>query len=511
MRNTEEWMVTMKLRTVVVMMLCATALGQTTASSRSTAQDLLRDALHAMGGEEAVRGIRSLELKATVQRNALEQSERPEGPYIAEYDQITEWRDVAGRRWKRATDMQFAMYKFSTAAIVADGVAAHVNGGRFSPGGVGDLEESEEVFDLSPERILLTASAAPDLRRLDDVTLQSVPQHVVAFTWQKHPVKIFLSSETNLPTAVEWVRAYPGNTYWNPWGDVTTRVYYSLWWLTSGGIHYPLQLDYVRNGLDERKITITDLKVNEAIAENTFAIPDDVKSAVRAHPPVVADDRPLAVQNAKEITEGVIFLPGLWNTTLVKQADGIVVIEAPISSGYSAKVIAEAQRRFPGVPIKAAISTSDSWPHIGGVREYVARGIPVYVLDRSLPLLKRLVAAPHSERPDALARAPRAAKFVSVSSKATIGAGPNRLEIYPIRGETSERQMMVYFPGHKLLYGSDPFQKDEYGYTDPQAVTELRDAVAREHLDVETFFMMHIEPEPWKEALAVHGGPIPQS
>jgi hypothetical protein len=72
------------------------------------------------------------------------------------------------------------------------------------------------------------------------------------------------------------------------------------------------------------------------------------------------------------------------------------------------------------------------------------------------------------------------------------------MEIIPIRGETSERQMMVYFPEHHLLYGSDPFQQMPDGsFFYPQTVTELIDAVKREHLEPEQFFMMHIGPTPW--------------
>jgi hypothetical protein len=103
------------------------------------------------------------------------------------------------------------------------------------------------------------------------------------------------------------------------------------------------------------------------------------------------------------------------------------VLEAPISSGYSARLIAEAERRFPGVPI---------------------------------------------------------------------------MEIYPIRGETSEGQMMVYFPEHKLLYGSDVFQKLPDGkYFYDQTISEVAAAVEREHLAVETFFMMHMGLTPWQDAL----------
>jgi hypothetical protein len=91
-----------------------------------------------------------------------------------------------------------------------------------------------------------------------------------------------------------------------------------------------------------------------------------------------------------------------------------------------------------------------------------------------------------------------------VTEKVVIGEGPNRMEIYPLRGETSERQMMVYFPEHKLLYGSDAFQKLPDGkYFYPQTVSEVVAAVERERLVVETFFMMHMPLTLWQDALKV--------
>jgi hypothetical protein len=184
----------------------------------------------------------------------------------------------------------------------------------------------------------------------------------------------------------------------------------------------------------------------------------------------------------------------------VRQNDGIIILEAPISSAYSARVIAEAHRRFPAQPIKAVITTSDSWPHLAGIREYVAQGIPIYALNLNQPILERVIRMPYTHRQDSLERAPRKPIFHFVRGKAVLGSGANRLEIYPIRGETSERQIAVYFPEHRLLYGSDPFQQREDGsYFYPQTVTELMDVVSREHLVVEQFFMMHIGPTPWAD------------
>src|SRR5581483_8835207 len=68
---------------------------QTAASSPSQQlpQALVRAAINAMGGEAALRGIKLLQFKANEQRNALEQSEGPEGPYIVQSGLITETRD----------------------------------------------------------------------------------------------------------------------------------------------------------------------------------------------------------------------------------------------------------------------------------------------------------------------------------------------------------------------------------------------------------------------------------
>ncbi len=60
--------------------------------------------------------------------------------------------------------------------------------------------------------------------------------------------------------------------------------------------------------------------------------------------------------------------------------------------------------------------------------------------------------------------------------------------------------MRVYFPQQQILYGSDPFQQGSAGeYYFPQTVSELTDAVHREHLNVDRFFMMHLVVTPWSD------------
>jgi hypothetical protein len=134
------------------------------------------------------------------------------------------------------------------------------------------------------------------------------------------------------------------------------------------------------------------------------------------------------------------------------------------------------------------------------VREYAARGIPIVALDLNRPILERLIKAPFVSAPDALAKAPRAPRFTWVAAKTTLGTGPNRMELYPIRGENGERMMMAWFPEHVLLYSSDEIMRDRSGgFFMPQYLTEVRDAVAREKLDVTRVFGMHLLETPWTE------------
>ena len=474
-------------------------------SAEDSAKAYVRAALEAMGGEERLRSVKSVQLAGIGHTYLIEQSERPEGPWIVNYEQFTERRDFVAdalRRTSQNRNIQSANWAESPARVVVAGVAAVQNSqGKYFPGSTTQAAEAEETLALSPERVLLTALAAKDLRAERDTTLQGSTQHVVAFGWRDATARLYLSAQTSLPTAIELTRAYPDSIFWGVWGDVRTRTYLSLWTLESGGLRYPRQWNVERNGIPYQEVTIAELAFNPVTTDGgALTIPEDVREAFKKRGRTPISDIALgrADKPATEIAPGVVQIPGRWNVALVKQDDGLVIIEAPISSGYSAKVIAEAARRFPGVPIKAVVSTSDSWPHIGGVREYVSREIPVYALDLNRPILERLLAARYTSYPDALERAQRKAKFRIVAARTVLGAGANRIELYPIRSETGERMMMVYFPEHKLLYGSDLVQPQPDGsFFMPEYLLELIDASKREKLAVKSIFAMHAGVIAW--------------
>jgi hypothetical protein len=138
----------------------------------------------------------------------------------------------------------------------------------------------------------------------------------------------------------------------------------------------------------------------------------------------------------------------------------------------------------------------------------VSQGIPVYILDLNRPLLEQLIQAPHTLNPDVLQKSQprRVPDWTIVSRRVEIGGGPNRIELYPVRGASTERQYMVYFPEHHLLYASDTLVLNDDGTLyDPELMTEVAQAVTREKLSVETVFAMHQGPTEWNTVLRLIG------
>lgn len=470
----------------------------------STPQQLLDRAIEAMGGEARLTSLKTLKIDAIGHNFALEQSERPEGPWLVSYQQRVEERDVAGRRrWvqTQSRNWNFAGWSPASAGVVAGGVAARQFGERWLPGSPADLDDAAEVFELGPERLLLTARAAADLRRGATSTLQGVVHDAVAFSWHTRKLTLHLNTWTGLPTLLEIVQ--PDRIL--VWGDVTTKRWYSYWTLERGGLMYPRQITTEWNGLPSSDETVMKIEVDAPIDDSRFAIPAEVATAFET-----AKTRPfgwaamhLDPKRAVDVADGVVQFPGNWNVVVVRQPDGLVVIEGPITSRYSVEVLDELAKRYPSVPVKAVVTTSDAWPHLGGIREYVARRVPVYAHDLNVAILDRLIRAPRSTDPDALSSRPQTPMWRRIGDRVTIGTGDTRIDLLPIRGELGERMAAVWMPGRRLLYASDMLQRNRDGsFFMPSMLAEIDALVRRERLDPDRVIAMHLAPTPWTEITA---------
>lgn len=457
-------------------------------------------AIDAMGGREKLEGIRSAHSDVIGHMALMEQSYR-QAPFITSYsrEHITVDFDHESVLDEQHSVWPEADLKGSDSDITLittpDGGAYRTPKSDF-PCSPADLDNSSQILALGPERLLLTAYKSTDLHFEAEEMLRSTPHAVVAFTWKNIPVHILLGGRTHLPDAIDTTQRF--RDFWAYWGDVHQRIYWDNWKFIHGVV-YPTNQITERNGAILSSEQVLDLDFNQPINDKAFVIASDIAAKSKNRKPqVFKGDKSI------ELAPNVTLFAGSWNTTIVKQDDGIVILETPMTSLYTEGLFAEARTRYPGLPIKAVLSTSDSWPHVGGIRYDVAQSLPIYILDLNRPLLDRMIAAPNTLMPDALQISPKVPKWEIVSEKTIIGTGVNRMELYPLRGTATERQYMVYFPEHRLLYASDTLVlKGDDAIYDSELTREVVAAAQREHLDVETVFAMHQGPVKWSKVLSL--------
>lgn len=467
-----------------------------------TPRDCVELALAAMGGRERLEAVKTLHLEGIQHTQLVEQSYRQD-PFITAYARTQEDIDFAAQRLRLQTRLTWpesdpGQADSDSTLVVGPEGAVFRSEKSDSPAPRSNLESARHSLALGPMRLLLTASGAADLHFEPAQQVRATLHPVLAFNWQGRALRIMLNPYNHLPDAVESVAVF--HDHWFQWGDVRQRIYLDNW-QSFHGIRYPTNEVEERNGVLWESRQVLRLELNPAFDAADFKL--DVPTAQKGLQSK-GWESPFKAQDGVPLAPGITLFPGSWNATLVKQDDGVVLLESPLSGTYIGGVIDLAKAQNPGQPVKAVLSTSDSWPHVGGVRQVVALGLPLYILDLNRPLLERLIAAPRHLNPDLLARSPRGPNWRIVSQKLQVGSGANRMELYPLRGPCTERQYMVYFPEHHLLYASDTLALNEDGSLyDPELMREVMEAVKREDLQVDTVFAMHQGPVPWAKVTAL--------
>jgi hypothetical protein len=312
---------------------------------------------------------------------------------------------------------------------------------------------------------------------------------------------------THALSAVEYVAARGADFAWGPWGDIRFRHRFGLWFMEPGGLVLPRLRVEERNGVPYRSTTILKITINPEIKTADLAIPPEVRQLFTLGILQTVESVPFGVPGlpVRELATGLHLIPGRLSMVLVRQDDGVVVVEAPISSGHSKKLMEEANWRSRGAPLKAVVSAGDGYHQIGGLREFVAAGVPIYAPALNQNLLEKFVAAPHTILPDSLSQKPAPAQWNWVSGKTAIGKGANAIELYPLNGAGSERALMVYFPAHKFLYAGQYLSRSADGSLFmPSYAAELIAAVEREKLKVGLVFGAQASPMTWDSFLALY-------
>jgi len=289
------------------------------------------------------------------------------------------------------------------------------------------------------------------------------------------------------------VKAERDEAHWL-WGQRRVETLYSTWF-EAGGAYFPGASFELADGATERTRTVGAARLVPRDSAPGLTLPAGAPAMAEELPTFLRPDDPDTVR----VAPGIFLLVNRGYTQAVALArDTVWVLDATQAEARARHDSAWIARLFPGRRPVAVVVTDLAWPHLAGVRFWVANGATVVSHRASRDFLQRVVDHRWTREPDALERlrrkSPQAARlrFRAVEDSLSLAGGALRL--YAIDGIGSEGALMAYFPAERFLWASDYVQSAQRPalYT-----TEVWRAARRAGITPERVAAQHLPITTW--------------
>jgi glyoxylase-like metal-dependent hydrolase (beta-lactamase superfamily II) len=306
-----------------------------------------------------------------------------------------------------------------------------------------------------------------------------VTGRTISFAVGKHTITGTLNDQ-NLVESVETSLAN------NVLGDVPVRTVFSGY-KDYSGIKFPSRIVQTQAGHPTLDLTVSDVQPNSAAA-NELLMSERPAAAAATPSPVKSEPQ--------KIADGVWFLDGgAPMSVLVEFNDHVVIIEAPQNDDRTEATIAAVKQLLPSKPIRYVVNTHQHFDHSGGVRGYVAAGIPILTHEKNKPYWERILKNPFTLEPDRLARSPRNPVIETVGEKRILTDATMTMELHHLKGNLHDETLLVaYLPKQKMLVQADAFHPRPGAKplpAPPPFTVNLVENIRRLKLDVERVVHLH--------------------
>ena len=443
------------LRCVSLALLVAASVApldaQAAATPARTPRALVTRALDAMGGEQAVRGIRTTVTDFSSVNYSLGQEETPESPPRAA---IAIGRFVIDfenrRRVQTMTVTQPTAPILRQRRVTANNIGMLENDGRQTPDAPNSVAGVLRGIALQPHMLLLAAAdAGTGLRPLPPKRFRGESMDGVRVVAAPDTFDLYFDRFNGHLVVSEFVSDDP------ILGDRSTLTWYQRWQDAGAGVKLPRQFDTEVNGRILSHNVVLSLSTNSPVADSLFAIPDSIASRAQQAPAGPPPPAPVTVTLVE-------LAPGVWraeggshHSLVVDQGTQLVLVEAPQSNARTKAVLDTLASRFPSKRVGIAVNTHHHWDHAGGLRTVMAAGIPVVTHARNATFVARIAEARKTKAPDALTRGTKKAAIQQVTDRTTIGTADTRVIVFTIPSVHAEGLLAAYVPSAKVLFISD--------------------------------------------------------
>ena len=410
-------------------------------------RDVVARAVEAMGGETAVRGLRNKAVDFYSTNFQLGQEETPLSPPRATVSYGRIITDYAGSRQLTTQEVRVLTGAVNRMRrIVANGIGMTEVNGTPNVDPPANVTAAVRGMALQPERYLLTALDNPaGLSALAPRSFRGETMTGVRYAIAPDTMNLWFDRPTGMLVVSEAI------TDDGVLGDRRTLTWYTRW-QDAAGVQLPRQVDTEVNGRILSHNVVGGLTINQAIDEAQFAIPDSLAQRAQRGPA----PPPVMTVTLAELA------PGIWraeggthHSLVVDQGSTLLVVEGPLSAARSNAVLDTLRSRFPGKRVSGVVATHHHWDHSGGLRAYMARGVPVIAHPRNLGFARTVGSAPKTVARDAIARGTAAPAPRTTGDSLSLGTGASQVILLPIASDHVEGILAAWVPSAGIVFTSD--------------------------------------------------------
>jgi glyoxylase-like metal-dependent hydrolase (beta-lactamase superfamily II) len=456
----------------------AAVLAATVAAHPALAQknaDLIKQAVAAQGGADAVHALKTLAAKGDAKFWEPGQSLAAGGEprYLGAGTFSITWdlgKGAASTAWHRDQVYPEPPVTLDYTEVLQPGIGFVTDSKGSQPmSGIRETAQLRELERASPWLLVKAMGDAANVHALAAQRLGKRSLPAVSYNDGGTTFVILFDPKSHLPAAI---RTRDDD---NINGDSDYDLVLGDWQAVTG-VQVAQSLSYQINGIEVAKLNYREVTANPTVAADAFAVPDAVKAKAK---PLATTNVPIQwVLRRLFLTrfldsDNVIFPEGgglklvelapnvqhveggTANNLIINMKDYLVVFDAPYGEAQSRWTIDAAKAKYPGKPIKYLILTHHHMDHTGGMRAYVAEGATIVVPAPDKAYFEKDVRAPRTIVPDALQMHPRSATIQEVKDQFVLKDDTEEVRAYILANPHVHGMVFGYLPKDNIAYVTD--------------------------------------------------------
>jgi hypothetical protein len=417
------------------------------------------------------------------------ESDRPYAPYLLQATRFTEWFDAStGADRVTTSESMIAGYHYGSSTTLGSRLASYdVRDTALVPSPQLHAQ-LDATRPLNVWTVVADWLAAGDARVAQTCALRDYPRLVLARTTDHGVESLFIDGKSGYPVALERRERH------YLWGSTDVQYVFATWARVNGG-HVPGTATRMVDGAPEITRTFGKVELIAADSAPRLGLPPHEQQMPRETAAFLAPSAPDTIRVSAETF--LLRNPG-YQEILTLARDTVFIFDATQGDARARQDSAWIGKLFPGKHAIALVVTDLAWPHVAGVRYWVAQGATVISHRASRPFLQRVIDRRWTDAPDLLERSrSRGAtlKFRAVDDSLRLAGGD--VTLFAIAGPSSEGALAGYVRADRFLWASDYVQTLQ---RPTQYLDEVTAAVRRMHYEPARLAAEHLPLADWSAA-----------